>query len=122
MMITRKRLRNPQSPATNPSSKRLRRSSSANNKSTEIVDDLLISQDRLSSDSYPVRAILAENSDEYLVDWEDDLITGETFSPTWVRGLSFYRASLQNISIMQHSVSLSPKKRVHFALRANPEH
>ena len=27
---------------------------------------------------------------EFLIDWEDDLITGETYSPTWVRVLSVF--------------------------------
>lgn len=123
-MITRKRQRNPQSPsANNLPPKRLRRSSGANNNSIETVGDSLISQDRLSSDSYPIRAILAENSDEFLIDWEDDLITGETYSPTWVRDSSFDRASPRmNVNYASSLFFFFFSCRVRFALRANTEH
>ena len=85
-MITRKRRRSSQSPATkNLPSKRTRRVANYAENSRNAIDDSLTSQNSVTTNSYPVRAILAENSDEFLIDWEDDLITGESYSPTWVR-------------------------------------
>lgn len=43
----------------------------------------LISQDESSQQDWEVKAIIAENELSYLIDWEDDPVTGERFSPTW---------------------------------------
>lgn len=84
-MITRKRPRSHQSPATkNLPSKRLRRVPNYAEDAENAIDDSLTSHNSATSNTYPVRAILAESSDELLIDWEDDLITGESYSPTWV--------------------------------------
>jgi hypothetical protein len=32
---------------------------------------------------YKVKSIVAETKDEYLISWEDDEITGESFIDTW---------------------------------------
>ena len=34
---------------------------------------------------YKVRNIIDENQSKYLIDWEDDPVTGEQYTPTWVR-------------------------------------
>lgn len=34
---------------------------------------------------YTIKSILKEKRGRYLIDWEDDLGTGEQFKPTWVR-------------------------------------
>lgn len=36
-----------------------------------------------SQQEYKVRNILDENQDRYLIDWEDDSLTGEKYEPTW---------------------------------------
>lgn len=32
---------------------------------------------------FAVKSILDESSDKYLIDWEDDPVTGRSYSPTW---------------------------------------
>lgn len=34
---------------------------------------------------YRIKGILDESGDKYLIDWEDDPVTGRSYSPTWVR-------------------------------------
>ena len=74
--------------------KRLRQTTQSSNGSDDIVDEVLISEVSATSDLYPVKGILAESSDEFLIDWEVDLITGQSYSPSWVRLLSFSPTSL----------------------------
>jgi hypothetical protein len=33
---------------------------------------------------WTVRSIQAEKGNKYLIDWEDDPVTGESYAPTWV--------------------------------------
>lgn len=40
---------------------------------------------KAADDFYSVKSILDESDDRYLIDWEDDSITGRSYSPTWVR-------------------------------------
>jgi len=42
------------------------------------------SQDKPSSPVYKIKAIIGEKPAEYLIDWADDLIAGEIFTPDWV--------------------------------------
>jgi len=38
-----------------------------------------------TDECYSVRNIIDETGQKYLIDWEDDPVTGKSFSPTWVR-------------------------------------
>lgn len=42
---------------------------------------------RPSSSVYTIKAIIGERPAEYLIDWADDPLTGETFSPDWVSAM-----------------------------------
>ena len=42
------------------------------------------SQRNSSSPVYRIKAIIGERSNEYLIDWADDPITGESFKQDWV--------------------------------------
>ena len=42
------------------------------------------SQSNPSTPVYGIKAIIGERSTEYLIEWADDPITGETFIPDWV--------------------------------------
>lgn len=51
-----------------------------------LVDDTsqLSERDGYEADrEYKIRTIVAESRKKYLIDWEDDEQTGETFEPTW---------------------------------------
>lgn len=41
------------------------------------------SQHQTQETEYLLKSILDENKTHYLVDWEDDPVTGEIFDPTW---------------------------------------
>lgn len=84
-MITRKRRPSPSREAEQRPLKRPR----------HVPDSQLISQESFvfsqssressGSTSYPIKAIVAERSREFLVDWADDPITGKKYLPSWVR-------------------------------------
>lgn len=40
-----------------------------------------------SNDEWPLKRILEEEGERYLVDWADNPQTGETFAPDWVGDL-----------------------------------
>ena len=50
----------------------------------ETVGTTQGSQSNPSSPVYRIKAIIGENSTEYLIDWADDPVTGERFKPDWV--------------------------------------
>ena len=63
----------------------------------ESVGSAQGSQSDRSSSVYRIKAIIGERSNEYLIDWADDPITGERFKPDWVgidMGYIFFHSTL----------------------------
>lgn len=51
--------------------------------SSSVIDSPSCSIESTTS-SYQINGIIGEREDEYLIDWADDSITGESFEPDWV--------------------------------------
>jgi len=84
-MIIRKRQPSPSREAEQRPLKRPRHISNSQPTSQEVSVFSRSSRATSGSTSYPIKAIVAERSKEFLVDWADDPITGKSFSPSWVR-------------------------------------
>ena len=83
-MSTRKR-KNSADPGTEKIlSKRAKLLSDLWESQEETVGSIQGSKSNPSSPVYRIKAIIGERSTEYLIDWADDPITGESFKPDWV--------------------------------------
>ena len=83
-MSFRKRKISPDIGTERTPSKRAKLLSSLWKAQEETVGTTQESQKTSSSPLYRIKAIIGERSDEYLIDWADDPITGERFKPDWV--------------------------------------
>ena len=86
VMVRSKRKRTPEESDSNHS-KRKRKSSTTNVNTTRLgTDKPSASQKSTGSETeYSARQILDEKGNKYLIEWEDNIVTGESYSPTWVR-------------------------------------
>jgi len=66
-------------------SKRARLLSSLWNSQEEAAHSIETSSSTSSSSVYRIKAIIGERLGEYLIDWADDLISGEKYKADWVR-------------------------------------
>lgn len=57
------------------------------NQESESIPEPVDSQSSGVSE-YAARGILAERATTYLIDWEDDPVTGKSYEPSWVSKLS----------------------------------
>ena len=83
-MSFRKRKNSPDPGTEKTLSKRAKLLSSLWEAEDETVGTTQESQKSPSSPVYRIKAIIGERSNEYLIDWADDPITGERFKPDWV--------------------------------------
>ena len=83
-MSFRKRKNSPDSGTEKTLSKRAKLLSSLWKAQEETVGTTQESQKSPSSPVYRIKAIIGERSNEYLIDWADDPITGERFERDWV--------------------------------------
>lgn len=82
-MSSRKRKNSPDPGTETTLSKRARLLSNLWQTQEETVGTTQGSQSNPSSPVYRIKAIIGERPTEYLIDWADDPITGETFKPDW---------------------------------------
>lgn len=110
-MVGIKRKRAPETRNSNHSKRKRKSSTTTVSISRLDTDKPSASQKSTGSETeYSARQILEENGDKYLIEWEDNAITGETYSPTWVRITSACR-SLAHYS----ELSVNLYKRRHSA-------
>ncbi len=83
-MSSRKRKNSPYSGTEKILSKRAKLLSNLWQSQEESVGTTQGSQRNSSSPIYRIKGIIAERSNDYLIDWADDPITGESFEPDWV--------------------------------------
>jgi len=110
MMITRKRQPSPSREAEQRPLKRPRYVSDSQPTLQELSVFSQASRESSGSTSYPIKAIVAERSNKFLVDWADDPITGEGFSPSWV-SISLVD-SLSMLYMLQSNIELGWNKTV----------
>ncbi|KAL8659863.1 MAG: hypothetical protein Q9226_000228, partial [Calogaya cf. arnoldii] len=77
-----------------------------NREDSHSIDSATVSQES----EFSIRAIIGEKPGEYFIDWADNSVTGESYSPDWVSGpmvfslnCSFPRLSLKSLMIATSS-------------------
>ena len=84
IMNSRKRKNSPSPEKERDLSKRARLPSNLWRSLEEATGSAGKSSSNSPSSVYKIKAIIGERPSEYLIDWADDPITGETFRPDWV--------------------------------------
>lgn len=90
IMSSRKRKNSTNPEITRNPSKRARLLSTLWDSQDEKVGNSASSQGYTSSLEFQIKAIIGERPTEYLIDWADNPITGETFTPDWVSENSLF--------------------------------
>lgn len=89
--MSSRKLKNSTNPENNRNqSKRARLLSTLWDSQDEQIGNSASSQGYTSSPEFQSKAIIGERQTEYLIDWADNPISGETFTPDWVSKNSFF--------------------------------